>query len=224
MSLSGLSTRTGSEARSLPWAEWRDVPDRDDLWFGTDARDSQLLRLRTGDERGLETLMRTYGGRLLALARRMLTNEEDARDAVQEAFLSAIRSIESFDGRSQLATWLGRIVINACLMRLRARSRHAEESIDALLPRFDVHGRFSQVISNGPLPHELAESKEARRHVRDAIDRLPQTHRTVLVLRDLEGLDNQRTADLLCISPNAAKVRLHRARQALRTLLVGRYG
>ena len=95
-----------------------------------------VLALRAGDSAAYERLVRTYGNWLLAVARRILHNEEDARDAVQEAFLSAFRGLAKFDGASRLSTWLHRIAINAALMRLRSKRRRPEASLDGLLPRF----------------------------------------------------------------------------------------
>src|SRR5207244_4090584 len=100
-------------------------------------------RLRAGDPEAYERLVRAYGGRMLATARRMAGNEDDARDVVQEAFIAAFRSIDGFAGAARLSTWLHRIVINAALMKLRSRRRRREESIDELLPRFDDEGRWS---------------------------------------------------------------------------------
>src|SRR5260370_37740058 len=86
--------------------------------------EAQLLaRVRAGDEEASAALVRKYGGRMLAVARRFLRNEEDSADAVQDAFLSAFRSLHGFEGRSALGTWLHRIVVNVCLLRLRARSQ-----------------------------------------------------------------------------------------------------
>ncbi len=95
-----------------------------------------LARLQAGDEDAFATCVRTYIGRLLVVARRILSNEEDARDAVQDAFLSAFKEIGHFEGRSLLGTWLHRIVVNAALYRLRSRQRHPEQSIEDLLPHF----------------------------------------------------------------------------------------
>ena len=94
-----------------------------------------VARLRAGDDDAFETLVRRHGGRMLAVARRYL-GEEDARDAVQEAFLSAFKAIDRFDGRARLGTWLHRIVVNSALMRLRRPSMQREESLEPLLPRF----------------------------------------------------------------------------------------
>lgn len=181
--------------------------------------------LRAGSEAAFETLVRNYAGRLLAVARHLLRNEEDARDAVQEAFLAAFRSIQGFRGGSSLSTWLHRIVINVCLMKLRAGSRHPETSIDELLPRFDGYGRHASPVSPWPVSAETTLlERETRERIRASIGRLPVRYRTILILRDIEELDTAEVAQILCVSPNAVKVRLHRARLALRTLLEPVFG
>jgi RNA polymerase sigma-70 factor (ECF subfamily) len=179
-----------------------------------------LEALRRGDGRAFECLVRQHGGRLLAVARRLVRNEEDARDAVQEAFLSAFRSIHSFEGQARLSTWLHRIVVNAALMKLRSRQRRPEESIEELLPRFSEDGHQAEPAVMWRAAHEdVLERRETRELVRSCIDRLPDTYRNVLMLRDIEELDTQETATLLGVTENAVKIRLHRARQALRSLL-----
>jgi RNA polymerase sigma-70 factor (ECF subfamily) len=186
-----------------------------------DSEDTQLLaRVRAGDESACEALVRLHGGRMFAVARRFLRTEEDGADAVQDAFLSAFRSLDGFTGNSALATWLHRILVNVCLMRLRAKSRSREFRIDDLFPTFDETGHISRPVR----PWEdqtLARltQAEARARVRACIDRLPDPYREVLVLRDMEELDTEQTARHLGIKPGAVKTRLHRARQALRTLL-----
>ncbi len=176
--------------------------------------------LRAGDETAYEKLVRSYGGRLLAVARRLLRNDEDARDAVQEAFLSAFRHIEEFQRSARLATWLHRIVVNAALMKLRSRRRKPEESIEDMLPRFQEDGHQAMPAAEWTRPSdEVLLRGEARALVRRCIDRLPETYRTVLLLRDIEELDTEEAARALRITPNAVKIRLHRARQALRLLL-----
>ncbi len=186
-----------------------------------DAHEAELLAgLRAGDPRAYERLVRTYGGRLLAVARRILPSEEDAHDALQDAFLSAFRAIGSFQEDARVSTWLHRIVVNAALMKLRTRRRRPEESIDDLLPTYLEDGHRE---NPGPAWKDNTETllgrQETRTTVRACIDRLPDVYRTVLLLRDIEELDTEETARLLEITPNAVKIRLHRARQALRTLL-----
>jgi RNA polymerase sigma-70 factor (ECF subfamily) len=179
-----------------------------------------VARLRAGDEAAFDMLVRTHAGRLLAVARRMLRAEEDARDAVQEAFLQAFRAIGRFEGGARLSTWLHRIVVNACLMRLRTRSRKPEQPIEELLPRFYEDGH--RIDPGSPWRSEGIDPVEQRQVaalVRDAIDRLPDLYRNVLLLRDIEGLDTEETARLLDVKADTVKVRLHRARQALRALL-----
>src|SRR5262249_34035765 len=173
-----------------------------------------------GDERACEALVRQHGGRMLVVARRFLRTEEDSADAVQEAFLSAFRSLDGFEGRSAPGTWLHRIVVNVCLMKLRARSRSREVRIDDLLPTFDETAHHSHPVraSKGEARARLTGT-ETGAHVRACIYRLPDPYREVLVLRDIEELDPEQTAQHLAINPGAVKTRLPRARQALRTLL-----
>jgi RNA polymerase sigma-70 factor (ECF subfamily) len=179
-----------------------------------------LAALRAGDERAYEQLVAGYGGRLLAVARRLLRSEDEARDAVQEAFLLAFRSLARFQGQSRLSTWLHRIVVNAALMRLRRRKARPEEPIDPLLPTFRDDGHASVEYHAWQESAEARlERAEVRARVRGAIDRLPESYRTVLLLRDIEELETGEVARLLGVSANAVKIRLHRARQALRTLL-----
>jgi RNA polymerase sigma-70 factor (ECF subfamily) len=183
-----------------------------------------LAGLRRGDGQAFEVLVRTFGGRLLAVARRILRNEDDARDVVQTAYLSAFRGLESFEGGCQLSTWLHRIVVNAALMKLRSQRRKPEESIEVLLPAFQEDGHHVEQFSDWTTPaDELLEKAETRATVRGCIDRLPDQYRTVLILRDIEERSTQEVAEMLATTPTAVKVRLHRARQALSTLLRKQY-
>lgn len=179
-----------------------------------------LERIRNGDEAAFETLVRDNTARLLAVARRYLRCEEDASDAVQDAFISAFRSIGRFQGGSSLSTWLHRIVINACLMKLRSAKRRPQESIEELLPSFDETGhRVGSLESWSESVESVLDRGTTRARVRECIDRLPDKYRTVLMLRDIEELSTEEAARVLGTTPTAVKVRLHRARQALRTLI-----
>ncbi|MBI1853148.1 MAG: sigma-70 family RNA polymerase sigma factor [Planctomycetes bacterium] len=196
------------------------IASRDSDSDGAECEAELTERLRRGDDAAFETLVREYGGRMLVVARRLLGSEDDARDAVQDAFLSAFRRIDSFEGSSRVSTWLHRIVVNAALMKMRSRRCRPEKSIEDLLPRFDDGGDWIASTSSLGLPGDVvAERRETREVVRRAIDQLPDTYRTVLLLRDIEELDTEEAAKVLGITPNAVKIRLHRARQALRTLL-----
>jgi RNA polymerase sigma-70 factor (ECF subfamily) len=179
-----------------------------------------LARLRRREDAAYEELVRTYGGRLLAVARRFLRSEEDARDAVQDAFVSAFRSIDAFEGGSRISTWLHRIVVNAALMKLRTRRRHPEQPIEELLPRYLEDGHMAAPASPWrAIDPDGAEQRELRALLLRLIHELPDTHRNVLLLRDIEALDTEETAEIMGVSPGAVKTRLHRARQALRGLL-----
>lgn len=180
-----------------------------------------LAKLRSGDEDAFAELVRATSGRLLAVARRMLGNDEDARDALQDGLLAAHRALGSFRGTARISTWLHRIVVNAALMKLRSRRRRPEESIDALLPRFDAQGcRVGAVLTTLPDAEHALADRQLVAVIRRAADRLPVIYREVFVLRDVEDLDTAEVAALLGVSASVVKIRLHRARQALRELLV----
>jgi RNA polymerase sigma-70 factor (ECF subfamily) len=170
--------------------------------------DSDVLeQIRQGDEVACAALVRQYAPRMQATARRFLSCDDDCADAVQEAFLSAFRNLDSFAGQASLGTWLHRILVNACLMKLRARSRRRLVPLDDLLP-----------ACRDDRADALARD-EARARVRACIESLPEPHRTILWLRDIEEYDTDQTARRLGITPGAVKTRLHRARHALRPLL-----
>jgi RNA polymerase sigma-70 factor (ECF subfamily) len=184
--------------------------------------DEQTLvaALRAGHDWAFEAMIRLYGARLLAVARRMCGNDEDARDVLQSAYLSAFRALPAFAGTAQLSTWLHRIVVNAALMRLRSKRRKPEQSIEALLPAFQDDGHHVEQFSEWALPaDQLMEREDVRVAVRGCIAQLPDSYREVLMLRDIEELSTDDVARLLNVTPNTVKVRLHRARQALSTLL-----
>jgi RNA polymerase sigma-70 factor (ECF subfamily) len=189
-----------------------------------------VAALRAGDPRAYEEFVRAYAGRIKAVAERYLRNEEDANDVVQEAFLAAFKALASFEGKSQLSTWLHRIAVNAALMKLRSRSRRgegqfSEEEAEALLPKFaglGVHATPQRAFAE--VPCEGIERSETCAHVRRSIDQLPELYRTALLLRDIEELENEEVAARLGVTVNAAKIRVHRARQMLRTLLEPRFG
>lgn len=191
---------------------------------------SFVAALRTGDAAAYERLVREESPRLLAVTRRILRNEDDARDALQDAFIQAFRNISSFAGASKLSTWLHRIAVNAALMKLRTRKRQAEDeleeaAIEKALPTFSADGHWAFACRDWSKSADgLLQARETRELVRSALDALPTQHRLVLVLRDIEEMDTQEAATALGISETACKVRLHRARHALRTHLAERIG
>jgi RNA polymerase sigma-70 factor (ECF subfamily) len=186
---------------------------------GTPTREEEaglVERLKSGDEAAFEEMVRGYGPRMLAVARRFLSREADAEDALQDAFLNAFRAIQKFAGDSRLSTWLHRVTVNAALMRIRTRSRRPESSVE------DLHEEAMSDASRGgwelTAPEALAR-EEVRRHVQTALGRLPEEIRAVLRLHDIEGLDLRETASLLGIGLTTVKTRLYWGRHALRGLL-----
>mgnify|MGYP001793412881 CR=1 FL=1 len=187
--------------------------------FGDD--EAELLAgLRAGDNAAYEHLVRTYSPRLMAVAKRFLRDEQDAADALQDAFINAFRNLDKFNEQARLSTWLHRIVVNASLTKLRKAGRRSEVSIDGLLPAFTADGHLASANPAwGITPDEIAQDRERKSWVREQIERLPDDYRDIILLRDIEEMDTAETADLLGISTGAVKTRLHRARQALKALL-----
>jgi RNA polymerase sigma-70 factor (ECF subfamily) len=193
---------------------------------GDSESDLTMLRaLRAKDSQAYGELIRTHGPRVRATALRLLRNEADANDVVQETFLSAFRSVDRFEGKAKIATWLHRIAVNAALMRIRSRERHPETDIHDLLPRFTDGGQHE--VHHQPfadLPDQVAQREEACALVRECIDKLPDNYRNALLLKDIEEMDYPEVARSLGLTLNATRIRIHRARQALRCLLVPHFG
>ncbi len=167
-----------------------------------------------------EAFVRAYIGWMLALAERLLGDRALAEDVVQESFMRAFDGLASFEGRATVESWLHRITVNAALSKLRQLRRRAEQSIDEHLPEFDsydcrIEAPWSQLAS----AEEIMESEDRRRRVYETIGRLPDSYRLVLQLRDIEGYDTKEVAEILELSVSNVKVRLHRARAALKKLL-----
>ena len=187
----------------------------------TTANDDADLVRRIGcrDQRAFESLMRQYNSRLFRVARAILKDDADAEDAVQDGYIEAYRHIDGFRGASSLGTWLTRIVINQALMRLRKQKRDrvvvpfaAPESAPEL-PDLDV------ADDRAESPPAAAMRAEVRRILERKIDRLPLAFRTVFIMREVEDLSVEQTADLLEIPSATVRTRLFRARALLRASL-----
>lgn len=194
----------------------------DQLSVGSDRaqKGGDLHALRNGDRAATERLVRKHSGWMLALARRMVREDALAEDIVQNAFFNIFRKLDQFDGRSALKTWMHRIVVNQSLMMLRKDRRSSEGSIDDLLPEFDRNGcRTEQDWATIETPESLIEKSQSVEKISELIGSLPETYRIVLLLRDIEEVSTQEVAEMLQISEANVKVRLHRARAALKKLL-----
>jgi RNA polymerase sigma-70 factor, ECF subfamily len=173
--------------------------------------DGLVERARRGDREAFDELVRQTYAATWTLAVRLTTNEEDARDVVQEAYLRAWRSIGRFRGDAQLSTWLYRITANCASTHLGRGAKHRHEELDDDAPVVDLRPQAD--------PEGRAELSAVRSRLVDAIDDLPDGLRAVVVLRDVYDLPHEAIAAELGISVTAAKVRLHRARKRLREVL-----
>jgi RNA polymerase sigma-70 factor (ECF subfamily) len=177
-----------------------------------------MARLKAGDQAAYAQLVEENASAIYRLALRLMGNEADAEDVLQETFLSAFKSIDRFEGRSSLSTWLYRIASNAALMRLR-RNEPEQVSVDEPVERDDGELMPRQFFDFCCLPEDDLLREEAREQMKQAIDDLSPTLRSVFVLRDIEGLSTAETAEALDLSESAVKSRLMRARLKLRDQL-----
>ncbi|MCU1371570.1 MAG: polymerase, sigma-24 subunit, RpoE [Ilumatobacteraceae bacterium] len=171
--------------------------------------DELVEAAQAGDAASFEELVRRTSADTFTLARRLVSDDEDARDVVQDAYLRAFRSIGKFRGDAQFTTWLYRITANCASTHLGRRRRHRHDELDEEVDVVDPKPEHDpQVAADGALLRSQLEA---------AIADLPPRLRAVVVLRDIYDLSHAEIADELGISESAAKVRLHRARRRLRT-------
>jgi len=183
-------------------------------------KQSDITSQKSPDALRAEVIVRDNIGWMLSVARRLLNDYALAEDAVQDAFLSAFRSLDRFEQRASLKTWLHRITVNAALMKLRQLKRRAEQPIDEYLPEFDRHDcRIEPPWEHLASVEDILGSEQRREQIHAMINKLPDTYRIVLLLRDIEDYSTVEVASLLEISESNVKVRLHRARAALKTLI-----
>ncbi len=179
-----------------------------------------IQKLQSGCDSSAEQLVREHGGWMLAVANRLLRDQSAAEDCVQEAFLNTFRKISTFEARSSLKSWLYRIVVNTALMKLRSRRRANEQSIDELLPEFDENDcRIETTWTQIETPDVILQRGETRDLILSKISELQDNYRVVLILRDIEELSTREVAEILECNEGTVKVRLHRARAALKKLL-----
>lgn len=179
--------------------------------------DSELVkRAQHGDNQAFEELVRRYEQKIYNTAFRMLGNHEEAKDAMQDAFLRAYRFLKKFKGDSSFYTWLYRITTNVCLTRLKQRqNKEAKtESLDAPITEGeDLQWEIPDYKYN---PELLYERQQMQKALQDAINELPSDYRSVVILRDLQGLSNKEVSKALRLSVASVKSRLHRGRVFLR--------
>ena len=179
-----------------------------------------LSKLKDGDEAAWEHVVRSHAPYVLALCTRILGRHHDAEDCTQAVFARVFKSLETFESRSTLRTWIHRITVNCALSQLRQIKSKSEDSLDYLMPMFDVGGcRIEPTWHVEESIEDLLQRKSVSRTVWNAIDALPATVREILILRDFEGHSTREAAEIIGIGESLVKVRLHRARAALKKLL-----
>ncbi len=179
-----------------------------------------LEALKAGDRAEFARMVEANYALVYRLALRMLNDPQDAEDVLQETFLKALRGLKTFDGRSNLSTWLYRIATNEALMTLR-RKKPDLVSIDEPFETEEGEQEPIQIVDWGHLPENELMSAEAQRYLDEAIEHLSPNLRAVFVLRDLQRLSTQETGEVLNLSETAVKTRLSRARLRLREDLSG---
>jgi RNA polymerase sigma-70 factor, ECF subfamily len=174
-----------------------------------------VARVLAGDAALFEILMRRHNQRLFRVARSVVTDDAEAEDVLQEAWVRAFHALDGWRGEASVATWLARITLHEALGSVRRARR---------LVVVEGGGEPPEPPDRSSAPERSAENRELRGALRAALDQLPEPLRVVFVLREVEGLSGQETADLLDISPENARVRLHRAKADLRRRLDERLG
>jgi len=170
-----------------------------------------VARVRSGERERYEQLMRRHNQSVFRTLRALLRSDSEAEEVAQEAWVRAYFALDQFAGRAAFSTWVVRIALNEGLARLKSASRFQE------LP-------MATLSTREPSPEQQAERAELRRLLADTIDELPDTLRLVFVLREVEGRSTAEAAEILGLSEENVKVRLHRARASLRRAIEHRLG
>jgi RNA polymerase sigma-70 factor (ECF subfamily) len=184
--------------------------------------DAELVdQVRRGDTALFEILMRRHNQRVYRVARAVVKDEAEAEDVMQQAYLNAFLHLKQFEDRSQFSTWLTKITLYEALSR--RRKKRPEEPL-GIPGRENPEDVMENLTAPQPNPEREAYTSELGRLLEAAIDALPETYRTVFMLRDVEGLSTSETAQGLNLGEEAVKTRLHRARAMMRRTLTDRLG
>ena len=177
-----------------------------------------VLRLKANEDAAYDELVRTYNASIFHVAYRMLGETAEASDVVQEIFIKVFRNIGGFKGEAALKTWIFRIAFSEILNRLRwwkSRHRSSTLSLDD-----QPNGHEHYVADSGPTPDEVLELKERELAIQQALGRLSSDHRSIIILRDIEGFSYTEIAEVLGVSIGTVKSRLARAREDLKRSLM----
>jgi RNA polymerase sigma-70 factor, ECF subfamily len=192
----------------------------------TDAPDDRTLieRAKQNDTQAFEALVERHRDRVFGVALHMLRSESDAAEVTQETFLAAWKALANFRGEAEVTTWLHRIAGNFALMRLRKQKVQDKVEEPAAGPLFSDRGTLAEMVADWqPTAEGRVLDAELRRAIEQATDALPEAHRRVFLLRDVDGLSYEQISEITGESLSAIKSRLHRARLALRSAIDGFY-
>jgi RNA polymerase sigma-70 factor (ECF subfamily) len=175
-------------------------------------------KFKAGDLLAFEEIISRYEAKVMNLSLRFTRNQEDAEEVMQDVFTTVYRKIDGFRGQSAFSSWLYRIVVNAAFMKLRKKKQNQTISMDDLAPAIK---QYCMERDTAATTHSygVAVTRELQEVLQKAIDKLPNQYRAVFVLRDVDGLSNQETGQILDLSIPAVKSRLHRSRIMLRKKL-----
>jgi len=176
-----------------------------------------VTRVLAGETGMFEIIMRRHNQRLYRVARAILRNDGEAEDVMQDAYVRAYEHLDQFAGRAKFATWLTRIAVHEALARQLRGNRYQE--LETMSER--EGDRFASLA---PDPEQQASNSEVRRLLEEAVEKLPDAYRTIFILRDVEDVSTTDAAEVLEITQDNVKVRLHRARALLRKSLYARAG
>jgi RNA polymerase sigma-70 factor (ECF subfamily) len=178
-----------------------------------------IARVQAGERALYEIIMRRYNQRLYRVARAILHDDAEAEDVMQDAYVRAYTHLDQFAGRSAFSTWLTRIAVHEALTRLRSRNRHPQVDVT------EYDGEISMKTSSNSLdPEQSASTGQLREFLEEAVLNLPESYRTVIMLRDIEELSTAETAEALDLTEDNVKVRLHRGHGMIRNWLFERIG
>jgi RNA polymerase sigma-70 factor (ECF subfamily) len=199
---------------------WKKIRTVNDLGASYNSEESKLIDLaKGGDKKAMAHLVKNYEQTIYNFAFKICRHRDKAENITQETFFSFVKNINQFDNKSKLSTWLYRIVANHCLMLARREKNRQFVSIDNDDALYDE----KYTVDYSRLPTKYTENEELRKVLDDAISKLSPDYRMVFVLRDVEGLSTEETAEASELSVPAVKSRLHRARAFLRNEITRAY-
>lgn len=175
-------------------------------------------KAKAGDIAAFEQLIECYQRKIYNIALRIVGNYDDANDLAQEVLIRIYKSIGSFKQQSSFSTWIYRITTNVCLDDIRKRKNRKVISLDEEI-KLDDGEMKRQIVSDDLLPEDVAEKSEMRKIVNDAINRLSEEHRIVIVLRDIQGFSYEEISQIVKCPEGTVKSRINRARQVLKNIL-----